>query len=174
MYKLYYSRIVLFEFDYWITSCKDGLISIGLNQSRDKFLEDLGKSFKGAKLIEDPLANEDTSNQLSEYALGKRKQFSIPLKLMGTEFEKSVWLELIKIPYGNVVSYKDIAIRINNEKAYRAVGMANNKNRIPIVIPCHRVIGSNKKLVGYAGGLEIKRQLLRVEGIKCFGDSVIL
>ena len=90
-------------------------------------------------------------------------EFDLPLLKDGTDFQISVWNELLKIPYGETRSYKDIAVAINNEKAVRAVGMANNRNKISIFIPCHRVIGSNKKLVGYGGGLEIKEFLLNLE-----------
>ena len=103
--------------------------------------------------------------QLSEYIEGQRKQFDLPLDPKGTEFQRKVWKELTKIPYGETRSYKEVAIAIGNEKASRAIGMANNKNPIPIVIPCHRVVGSNKKLVGYAGGLDLKEKLLNLEGI---------
>lgn len=102
--------------------------------------------------------------QLEEYISGNRTEFNLPLKPKGTMFQNKVWDELIKIPYGQTKSYKEIAILIGNEKASRAVGMANNKNPIPIIIPCHRVIGSNKKLVGYAGGLDLKQKLLEIEG----------
>ena len=87
------------------------------------------------------------------------------LEVKGTEFQKKVWNELLKIPYGQTKSYKDIAIAIENERASRAVGMANNKNPIPIIIPCHRVIGSTGKLVGYAGGVNVKEKLLNIEKI---------
>lgn len=105
----------------------------------------------------------NAQNQLDEYFNGKRKVFDLPLKMEGTEFQKKVWNELLKIPYGETRSYLDIAKQIKNPKASRAVGMANNKNKIMIIIPCHRVIGSNRKLVGYAGGLEIKEKLLMLE-----------
>jgi len=101
--------------------------------------------------------------QIDEYLKGKRKVFDIPLYIEGTEFQKKVWHELLNIPYGKTRSYQDIAIAINNIKALRAVGHANNKNKLPIIIPCHRVIGKNGKLVGYAGGLEIKEKLLELE-----------
>lgn len=106
---------------------------------------------------------KEAAKQLNEYFKGKRKVFDLPLDLSGTAFQTKVWQELLKIPYGKTVSYKDISIAINNPKAYRAVGMANNKNRIMIVVPCHRVIGSNKKLIGYAGGLKLKEYLLDLE-----------
>ena len=109
-----------------------------------------------------PLLTE-AFRQLEEYFRGERKNFDLPLELHGTDFQRRVWQELLKIPYGETVSYKNIAERVGNPYAARAVGMANNKNPIPIIIPCHRVIGSNGKLVGYAGGLELKQKLLELE-----------
>ena len=102
--------------------------------------------------------------QLSEYFSGKRKTFNLPLLLKGTDFQKQVWQALLKIPFGETRSYKQIAEAIGNPKAVRAVGMANNKNPLLIVVPCHRVIGANSKLVGYAVGLDKKEYLLRLEG----------
>lgn len=101
--------------------------------------------------------------QLDEYFQGKRTIFSLPFKLTGTPFQLAVWKELQNIPYGQTTSYKEIAQKINKPKACRAVGMANNKNPLPIIIPCHRVIGSNGKLIGYAGGLKLKNYLLELE-----------
>lgn len=101
--------------------------------------------------------------QLDEYFQGKRTTFSLPFKLTGTPFQLAIWKELQNIPYGQTTSYKEIAQKINKPKACRAVGMANNKNPLPIIIPCHRVIGSNGKLIGYAGGLKLKNYLLELE-----------
>lgn len=101
--------------------------------------------------------------QISEYLEGKRKEFDIPLKMYGTEFQKKVWKELLRIPYGETRSYKQIAENIGNPKACRAVGMANHNNPIAIIVPCHRVIGTNNKLIGYAGGVDIKQKLLNIE-----------
>ena len=101
--------------------------------------------------------------QLAEYFLGKRKLFDLPLSPRGTDFQMRVWSELAKIPYGETATYKDIAIRIQNEKGVRAVGLANGRNPISIFIPCHRVIGSSGKLTGYAGGLENKTFLIGLE-----------
>jgi DNA-3-methyladenine glycosylase II len=106
---------------------------------------------------------EEAKKQLVEYFCGERKTFDLPLKMNGTDFQTTVWQELIKIPYGKTLSYGDIAAAIGNEKASRAVGNANNKNRIAILIPCHRVVGSSGKLVGYAGGLSRKEWLLKHE-----------
>ena len=103
--------------------------------------------------------------QLEEYLSGKRTEFNIEIEMIGTEFQKKVWKELLNIPYGETRSYKDIAIAIGNEKACRAVGNANNKNPIAIIVPCHRVVGSDGSMTGYAGGLNIKEKLLKIE--KC-------
>lgn len=101
--------------------------------------------------------------QLGEYFKGKRKKFDLPLNPIGTEFMKQVWQALREIPYGETRSYFDIAERIGNPKAVRAVGMTNLRNPIGIFIPCHRVIGKNGKLVGYAGGLDKKEYILQLE-----------
>lgn len=101
--------------------------------------------------------------QVNEYLTGRRKQFDVPLKYQGTQFQQSVWQELQKIPYGQMRSYQEIAIGIGNEKAVRAVGQANNKNPIMIIIPCHRVIHKNGDITGFACGVEVKRYLLDLE-----------
>lgn len=104
-----------------------------------------------------------TAAQLKEYFAGKRRSFTIKISTHGTAFQEEVWRQLQQIPYSETRSYGEIAALCNNPKASRAVGMANNKNRISILIPCHRVIGKDRKLVGYAGGLEIKKYLLTLE-----------
>jgi len=101
--------------------------------------------------------------QLHEYFNGVRQAFDFPMNPRGTDFQKSVWTALIAIPYGETRTYRAIAEQIGNPKAVRAVGMANNRNPLPIVVPCHRVIGSNGALVGYAGGLDVKRFLIDLE-----------
>lgn len=101
--------------------------------------------------------------QLNEYFAGKRQEFDLPLKPSGTTFQKQVWTALQTIPYGKTKSYADIANQIKNPKACRAVGMANHNNPIGIIIPCHRVIGKNGSLTGYAGGVNIKQYLLDLE-----------
>ena len=105
----------------------------------------------------------ETARQLAEYFAGVRRAFSVPLKPEGTEFQRSVWTALRSIPYGDTASYGEIAGRIGNPKACRAVGGANNRNPIAIIQPCHRVVGTNGSLVGYAGGLEVKKFLLELE-----------
>jgi methylated-DNA-[protein]-cysteine S-methyltransferase len=106
---------------------------------------------------------QKTYNQLIEYFSGKRKTFNIPFQLTGTSFQKKVWAALQTIPYGEVWSYKRLAETVHSPKGYRAVGMANNRNPISIIVPCHRVIGADGSLVGYAGGLDIKKRLLDIE-----------
>lgn len=117
---------------------------------------------EGVNCTETPLLKKVVL-ELQEYFAGTRKRFDLPLSPQGTDFQQKVWKALQDIPYGAVVSYKDIALAIGNEKACRAVGGANNKNPIAIIIPCHRVIGADGSLVGYGGGLEIKRRLLALE-----------
>lgn len=117
---------------------------------------------KGIEITETPLLKK-ANEQLQEYLNGKRKVFDLPLEPKGTAFQQKVWEALREIPYGTTCSYKDIAEKIGNPKACRAVGMANNRNPIAIFIPCHRVIGANGKLVGYGGGLELKAKLLEIE-----------
>lgn len=113
-------------------------------------------------MAETPLLLQ-AERELEEYFAGRRRVFSVPLSMGGTPFQMRVWQTLQEIPYGETASYGEIARRIGNAKAARAVGMANHVNPLPIFVPCHRVLGSNGKLTGYAGGLEIKRFLLRLE-----------
>lgn len=103
------------------------------------------------------------AHQLDEYFARKRTRFDLPLDLVGTEFQRAVWRELTKIPFGQTTSYAQQAQRIGNPKALRAVGAANGRNPLSIVVPCHRVIGTNGSATGYAGGLERKRYLLALE-----------
>lgn len=107
--------------------------------------------------------SDEAAKQLSEYFSGKLKAFDLPLKVDGTPFQKRVWAALREIPYGETRSYKEIAKAIGNPKACRAVGMANNKNPLTIIIPCHRVVGANGALVGFGGGLDMKKWLLELE-----------
>lgn len=113
--------------------------------------------------VDTPPVLVECYNQLEEYFKGSRFDFTFPYEFEGTEFQKTVWQALTKIPYGETVAYQHIARSIDNEKAVRAVGSANGKNKLSIVIPCHRIIGSNGKLTGYAGGLWRKEWLLNHE-----------
>jgi methylated-DNA-[protein]-cysteine S-methyltransferase len=116
-----------------------------------------------AATTETPLIKKAAA-QLNEYFDRKRKVFDLPLLLRGTNFQVTVWKALQTIPYGETRSYKDMAVLAGNPKACRAAGMANHRNPIAIIVPCHRVIGSDGSLTGYAGGLEVKRYLLELEG----------
>ncbi len=134
----------------YITADNESILTVGF-KDRKKFIN------KKNKII------SITVKQLDEYFSGKRKVFDLPLNPAGTDFQKKVWKELQKIPYGQTRTYKEVASLIGNINAARAVGNANNRNPIAIIIPCHRVIGSNKKLTGYAGGLDKKANLLKLE-----------
>ncbi len=116
----------------------------------------------GRKNLNNPFIKMATA-QLSEYFEGKRKTFSIPLDVIGTDFQKNVWKNLQNVPYAKTVSYKEIALELKKPTASRAVGMANGKNPLSIIVPCHRIIASNGKLTGYAGGLKNKKILLDLE-----------
>lgn len=134
----------------WIAE-KDGKISnVGFSDNLDCGIE------------KTPIITE-TCRQLDEYFAKKRKVFELPLCIEGTEFQKKVWNALLTVEYGKTVTYGDIAKLINQPKASRAVGGANNKNKIAIIIPCHRIIGKNGTLRGYAGGLNVKQYLLDLE-----------
>ncbi len=117
----------------------------------------------GKGWIEDNTIFPEAVSQLTQYFEGRLKQFNLDLQPKGTAFQKQVWQALLTIPYGTTVTYGEIAERIDNPKAFRAVGLANRSNPIPIIIPCHRVIGKNGKLTGFAGGLDIKQALLDLE-----------
>jgi len=103
--------------------------------------------------------------QLLEYLTGERRAFDLPLAPRGTPFQEKVWAALLGIPWGQTRSYRDIALAVDCPRGFRAVGLANRRNPIPILIPCHRVVGADGSLTGYAGGLELKRALLELEGI---------
>lgn len=132
-----------------------------ISEENDIVVEILFGKFEN--LTEENNALKKAINEINEYLDGNRKEFTFPFQISGTEFQQKVYNELLKIPYGQTCSYGDIAKSIGNEKASRAVGNANNKNKLPIVIPCHRVIGKSKDLTGYAGGLNVKEFLLNLE-----------
>lgn len=134
------------------------------NEERRRLIDERIQKGLQAQYIEkesETIANAIT--QLDEYFNHERKAFDIPLLFIGTDFQKSVWDELLNIPYGTTVSYAGLSERLGNPKAIRAVAAANGANAISIIVPCHRVIGSNQKLTGYAGGLPAKKLLLELE-----------
>jgi len=144
-----------------LTANQDSLLSVS-------FTEDIAQ-------ISDfqPNILKETALQLDEYFKGVRKEFNLNLQPAGTEFQQNVWKQVKKVPFGETVSYLDIAMQTGSKNNTRAVGLANGKNPIPIIIPCHRVIGSNGKLTGYAGGLERKKWLLQHE-LKHSSNSKLL
>ncbi|MBT3189660.1 MAG: methylated-DNA--[protein]-cysteine S-methyltransferase [Anaerolineae bacterium] len=121
---------------------------------------------------DDPIL-EQTRKELDEYLNGERKEFDIPLLMVGSDFQKSVWDALMKVPYGTTSTYLALAKEINNEKAVRAVANANGANAIGVIIPCHRIIGSDGKLVGYGGGVPVKKRLLKLEKAN-FNEQALL
>lgn len=152
----------------YIKSIKTPIGIITVKEKSNKIIElqlnsNLVQPLKENEQIKETPLLIETEKQLTEYFNKTRTKFDLPLAPQGTDFMKRVWKELIQIPYGETRTYKQIAQKIGNEKASRAVGMANNKNPIPIIIPCHRVIGANNKLVGYALGLDKKEFLLDLE-----------
>lgn len=114
--------------------------------------------------VRKPSLFKNAATQLKEYFAGARPAFDLPLNPAGTEFQKKVWNELVKIPHGETISYTELAERVGRPGSHRAVGAANGRNPLPIVVPCHRVIGKDGKLTGYAGGLDAKQKLLELEG----------
>lgn len=152
----------------YIKSIKTPIGIITVKEKSNKIIElqlnsNLVQPLKENEQIKETPLLVEAEKQLIEYFNKTRTKFDLPLAPQGTDFMKRVWKELIQIPYGETRTYKQIAQKIGNEKASRAVGMANNKNPIPIIIPCHRVIGANNKLVGYALGLDKKEFLLDLE-----------
>jgi methylated-DNA-[protein]-cysteine S-methyltransferase len=156
---LYYTSFKLSDIFFKIFVTKKGVSGIHLNDKKNN-----PKISEAITLQPDDPYLFNIYSQLEEYFSRERKKFDIPLDISGTDFQLSVWKELAKIPYGKVLSYKEIARRVGGDKYIRAVGRANSQNPVPIVIPCHRVIETNGKIGGYSGGIEIKEKLLELEG----------
>jgi methylated-DNA-[protein]-cysteine S-methyltransferase len=167
--EVYWERLVHPTFQnrpLYMAATRQGLCLVTLpNESFDKLRTWVDKKIPDAVLIQDSVQMSEYIRQLEEYFEGKRKDFIFPFDLRGTAFQVSVWQALTQIPYGKTQSYSDIAETVGSPKAVRAVGAANGANPIPIVIPCHRVIGKNTTLTGFRGGLQTKEELLRLEGI---------
>ena len=148
---------------YKVFSTPAGWIKLTEDQDFLVKLELLDGRIEGSQ---DSVLLDEAEKQLQAYLRGDLQTFDLPLKFHGTDFQKKVWKALQMIPYGETRLYKQIAAVIGNEKASRAVGGANNKNPLPILIPCHRVVSSHGRLVGYSLGLDVKKQLLALEGIE--------
>lgn len=143
--------------DWYLIASGKGLQSI----LREK--QDISSNHKNPKATQ---FLDQAEEEINQYFSGRLKEFKVPLDIQGTEFQKKVWRQLSKIPYGETCSYQDIATKIKQPKACRAVGTANGKNPLSIIIPCHRVITADGKLGGYSGGLNTKTKLLAIEGVK--------
>jgi O-6-methylguanine DNA methyltransferase len=155
----YFTTFKLSKINFKIFATKKGIQEIHLN---DKKIAP--KTLKAISLQPDDPYLFDIYKQLEEYFNRERKKFDIPLDIAGTDFQIQVWKELAKIPYGKVLSYKEIAHKVGGKSYVRAVGRANGQNPVPIVIPCHRVVESNGRIGGYSGGVDIKVKLLELEG----------
>jgi methylated-DNA-[protein]-cysteine S-methyltransferase len=141
-----------------------GLCRISYDADPDREVENLGRTF-GLRVLRSPKPIDAARRELDEYFEGTRREFDLPLDVaLVADFNRRVLRELARVPYGEVVTYGELAARSARPRAARAVGMVMNRNPLPIVLPCHRVIGANGKLTGYAGGLERKETLLRLEG----------
>jgi O-6-methylguanine DNA methyltransferase len=159
METLYYSRHDSLAGPLILTVSDQGLVALEFD--RGKF-----PSKKSASAVwqESEKRTKSYARELNEYFAGKRREFTFPLDLRGTPFQVKCWRALLDIPYGQTRTYADIARAVGKPQAFRAVGMANNRNPIAIVVPCHRVIASDGTLCGYGGGLDVKRKLLELEG----------
>jgi methylated-DNA-[protein]-cysteine S-methyltransferase len=139
------------------------LLGFGNRDMAQMVTDRIGKRLGADVTGQDDALLDETRRQIDEYLAGRRKTFDIPLLLVGTDFQRSVWNALLQVPYGATASYLQIARAIGKEKAVRAVGNGTAANPISIIVPCHRIIGSGGELVGYGGGLSVKRRLLELE-----------
>lgn len=155
-----------------------GIIIAGDEEAVNFLHLDTGEGKRGSFDIPcDWIENKDifagAVDEIMEYFNGKRKDFTFKIDPRGTDFQKKIWNELRNVPYGKLATYKDIAAAVGNPKASRAVGSANSKNPIPLIIPCHRIVGANGKLTGFAHGLEIKNKLIEFErDVKSIEENV--
>ncbi len=157
-YKTKYGEFILGSFDNRLC-----LLDFRYRKMRTTVDNRIKKGLDAEYIESDTEVLKKTRQQMQEYFNMQRKEFDIPLLTVGTDFQKSVWNALLEVPYGRTSTYLDLAKKINNEKAVRAVASANGANSIGLIIPCHRIIGSNGELVGYGGGLPIKKRLLKLE-----------
>jgi len=157
-FKTAYGELLLGEHDNKLIIC-----DWRYRKMRDRIDQRLQQNLKTSYTKKNTTLLDLTRQQLNEYFSNDRKEFGIPIKLIGTEFQQQVWNGLIKIPYGKTINYLELATNISNSNAVRAVANANGANAISIIIPCHRVIGSNGELAGYAGGVNTKKKLLNLE-----------
>ena len=155
--ELYFASDTISKIKFDVVASRNGIRKILINKNSEA-LADIAEINPENSIV------FDAFKQLKEYFKRERKEFNLKLEIIGTEFQKRVWRELLKIPYGKTITYNQLAINLGDKKAIRAAAAANGANPLPIVIPCHRVIGSNGNLVGYGGGLKVKQKLLELEG----------
>jgi len=148
----------------YIVSLDSGLLMISFSSSEAKSF--IKKKYSGYSVAEKNKINKTVIKYLDSYFKKKNVDVEIPMFLCGTEFQNKVWQELKEIPYGQTISYKELSKRVGINKGFQAVGQANSKNPFPVLIPCHRVITSDGKLGGYSGGINKKKYLLELEGVK--------
>jgi len=154
-----------------VASSDQGLVRIEFVQNGvGEAISRLEKAYPGETLVEDSTKNQDALNQLQDYFKGRRRVFTLPIELRGTGFQRSVWETVAGVPYGQTRSYGDVARELGKPGACRAVGGANGANPIPIVIPCHRIIGSDGSMTGFGGGIPIKEKLLAFEKAPMLGE----
>jgi methylated-DNA-[protein]-cysteine S-methyltransferase len=149
---------------FYCAASERGICGITLgNETEEEFAAWLCKKFRGAVMVRSSERLHRCASQLDEYFSGQRRVFDLPLDLRGTPFQQRVWSVLQEIPYGETRSYLDVARQIGNEKAVRAVGSAAGANPVPVIVPCHRVIGHDGSLTGFGGGLDLKQEMLALE-----------
>ncbi len=149
----------------YIASTDDGVCKLSVpRQTKKDFIKWLRENFDDSEVVDNKSRNREAIDQLTRYFNGKLAKFAVPVDLHGTPFQVRVWKELQRIPYGSTISYKQLAKRLGTSRGFQAVGRANAANPVPIIIPCHRVLGTDGSLVGYASGIKTKEFLLRLEG----------
>lgn len=159
--KIFFASDVIDRINFDVIVSDSGVREIFINKRQS-----LSLPSSAIKISRDDKKVSEVFKQLKEYFNRERKEFDVSLEIYGTEFQKKVWDELIKIHFGETISYGELAIRMGNKNLMRAVAAANGANPIPIIIPCHRVIGADGSLTGYGGGLDVKQILLELEGSK--------
>lgn len=163
--QVYFTRMPSPLGDILVASSEVGVCRITIpNEREEDFFAWIGQVFGHEQAVVSDEHNRPVVEQLQEYLDGRRREFELPLDLRGTSFQRRVWGELLRIPYGGLCSYQDVAAAIGSPRACRAVGGAVGKNPLPIIVPCHRVIGKDGSLTGFGSGLDTKRFLLRLEG----------
>ena len=164
METVYYTSFKVLTGNFWIASTDEGIFQASIHSTEEQFMTELKRRVKGT-YVHAPEKFTKLQAQLAAYFKGKLQTFNYKLDLRGTEFQKAIWREIHKVPFGRLISYGGLARAVGKPKAVRAAGNATGANPIGLIIPCHRVIGSDGGLGGFGGGLPLKRKLLENEGI---------